>query len=106
MSRPLVPALLLTACCAAAAQSPQPAQDPAVDGRRNQRVERIVHEDGGSRIEELRVGGETQSITVQPKADVPAYEVAPATPSRSRVADERGGSTGGAGQRSWNVFRF
>ena len=81
----------------------EPEQPP--EGRRNQRVERLVHEDEGARIEELRYAGQTQSITVQPKAEVPAYEVAPATPSRNRIADERQ-STYGGGQRFWNVFRF
>ena len=94
--------------CAAFAQAPavppaEPEQPP--EGRRNQRVERLVHEDEGARIEELRYAGQTQSITVQPKAEVPAYEVAPATPSRNRIADERQ-STYGGGQRFWNVFRF
>lgn len=109
MLRPLLPATLLLASAAALAQAPAtlPAEaEQPLEGRRNQRVERLVHEDEGSRIEELRYAGQTQSITVQPKAgDVPAYEVAPATPSRNRIADERQGSSGG-GQRFWNVFRF
>jgi hypothetical protein len=67
----------------------QTADREPLDPRQNQKIERIVTEDAGSRIDELRVGGQTQSIVVQPKADVPAYEVQPAT-----------------GQRYWNVFRF
>ena len=102
-----VPLLLLS--CAAFAQAPAvpPQEEQApLEGRRNQRIERLVHEDAGSRIEELRYAGQTQSITVQPKVtEIPAYEVMPATPSRDRVADERQGSSGG-GQRFWNVFRF
>ena len=44
----------------------------------NQKGERIQVEDGGSRVDELRVGGQTQQITVQPKTgEVPAYEVQP-----------------------------
>src|SRR5690606_735158 len=35
--------------------------------RNNQRVERIRIEDEGSRVDELRVGGQTRSITVTPK---------------------------------------
>jgi len=58
------------------------------EGRKNQRIERITHEDAGSRIDELRYGGQTQSIVVQPKANVPAYEIQP------------------GGQRVWNVFKF
>ncbi|MEN9770853.1 MAG: hypothetical protein RLZZ180_2483 [Pseudomonadota bacterium] len=74
------------------------AQDPAVEpSRSNQTVERIRTEDAGSRIDELRVGGQTRSIVVQPKLDVPAYEVRP--------ADARGPS-GQGGARVWNFLRF
>ena len=95
-------ALLAAACAPAFAQEGGADAEP---GRRNQRIERLVHEDSGSRIEELRVGGQTQAIVVQPKAPVPEYEVAPTTPSRATVTDERNGARG-AGQRFWNVFRF
>ncbi|WP_332813205.1 hypothetical protein [Ramlibacter sp.] len=108
MSRAIAAAPLLLLSCAAFAQAPAaaPQEQQPLEGRRNQRVERLVHEDAGSRIEELRYAGQAQSITVQPKvAEAPAYEVMPATPSRDRVADERQGSAGG-GQRFWNVFRF
>ena len=108
MFRPAVPALLLLACAASWAQAPAPQQaDAPAEGRRNQRIQRIVHEDAGNRIEELRYAGQTQSITVQPRGDAPAYEVAPPTPTRGRVADERNGNGGaGGGQRYWNVFNF
>jgi hypothetical protein len=46
-------------------------------------------EDADARIDELRVGGETQSISVQPKGGMPAYQVAPKT-----------------GERSWKVLGF
>ena len=36
------------------------------DGRRNQKIERIRIEDAGNVIDEVRDGGQTQSITVQP----------------------------------------
>jgi hypothetical protein len=52
-------------------------------------IERIVVEDTGARIEELRVGGETKSIDVQPKNGMPAYQVAPKT-----------------GERTWKVLGF
>jgi hypothetical protein len=96
---------LLLSATAASAQvpsqnSPQPApagrdqlliqeQQQASEGRRNQKIQRIRHEDSGSVIDEVRYGGRTQSITVQPKAGVPSYEVQPVT-----------------GQRSWNVLNF
>jgi hypothetical protein len=96
---------LLLACACAWAQAPAPSAGAAEDGRRNQKVERIVHEDAGNRIEETRYAGQVQSITVRPRGDAPAYEVAPSTPTRGRVADERTGSAGG-GQRYWNVLAF
>ncbi len=48
-----------------------------------QRIERIQVEDGGARIDELRVGGETKTITVQPKGGMPGYDVQPVTGARS-----------------------
>jgi hypothetical protein len=46
-------------------------------------------EDSGARIDEQRLGGETQSIDVQPKGGMPAYQVAPQT-----------------GERTWKVLGF
>ena len=106
MFRAAVPALFLLACAGSWAQSPAPQAGTPEDGRRNQKVERLVHEDKGNRIEEVRYAGQTQSISVQPKSsEMPAYEVTPATPSRGKVADERTNGAGG-GQRFWNVFNF
>ena len=97
-------ALSALATAAALAQNPkennsQPAPDKgeqlsqqeAADSDKGQRIERIVVEDAGSRIDELRVGGETRSITVQPKVGgkLPAYEVRP-----------------NDGTRVWNLGRF
>ena len=97
----------LLACAAAAAQTVPPPQAPApAEGRKNQRIERIHHEDAGARIDELRYGGETQSIVVQPKADVPEYEIQPTDLARSRPADHRDGMSSATGQRVWNLFRF
>lgn len=91
------------------------AQVPAVvsntseplEGRQNQKIERIRHEDAGSRIDEVRVGGQTQSITVQPKVEgMPAYEIQPSSIIRGRPRDAREGMDNTGGQRSWNVLRF
>jgi hypothetical protein len=78
---------------------------PAATGK-ELKIQRIRTEDGGSRIDELRVGGETQSITVQPKANVPPWEVQPTDGARSRpdANDKRGGETGAP--RVWNVMKF
>ena len=98
------PALALALIAAAAAVHAQ--EDPAAPGRRNQKIERIVHEDSGSRIEELRVGGQTQNITVQPKAEVPEYQVEPANMARQRERQDRSGSSETGGTRSWTVLKF
>ena len=76
-----------------------------LDPRRNQKIEFIHIEDAGNRIDEVRVGGQTQSITVQPKSDVPAYQVPGNDMARNRPVDTREGSTGSR-QRVWNVLNF
>lgn len=102
-------ALPLSTLCAA--QTPaQPAQAasaaPAPTGRADQTVQRIRVEDAGSRIDEVRVGGETQSITVQPKTGVnlPAYEVKPSDTARGAPPSTSKNDT--TGSRVWNVLKF
>lgn len=58
-------------------------------GAIEKRTEHIRVEDAGARIDELRVGGETQSITVQPKGRMPTYQITP-----------------GSGERSWKILNF
>jgi hypothetical protein len=74
---------LLPLAALAQAQAPI-TRDPVGEPRKNQKVERIHVEDGGNSIDEVRVGGQTQSVTVQPKANVPAYELQPNDLARSR----------------------
>jgi hypothetical protein len=75
-------------------------------GRGNQRTERIHVEDGGSRVDELRVGGQTQTISVQPKAgNMPGYEVQSPDGARSRAGSNNGAETN-TGPRVWNVLKF
>jgi hypothetical protein len=76
------------------AQSPAPAQAASraaasAPGAIEKRTEHIRIEDAGTRIDELRVGGETKSIDVQPKGGMPAYQVAPTT-----------------GERTWKILGF
>ena len=80
-------------------------REGALDPRKNQKIEFIRVEDAGNRVDEVRVGGQTQSITVQPKANVPAYEIAPDDMARSRPSDSREGFSERK-QRVWNVFNF
>ena len=79
-------------------------QDQQREGRRNQRTERIRIEDEGSRVDELRIGGQTQSITVQPKVgNLPEYEVQPSDGVRNRP---RNGAETDTGSRVWNLKKF
>jgi hypothetical protein len=75
-------------------------------GRKNQKVERIHIEDKRTTIDEMRYGGQTESIVVQPKGDVPEYEIQPNNLSRSRPADRRGGMSDANGTPVWNFFKF
>lgn len=85
-----------------AQERPQQAAEPA--DPQQQRVQRIRVEDGGSRVDELRVGGQTQSITVQPKVgDMPAYEVQPNEGARGRLRND---SSETNGARVWNFLKF
>ena len=43
----------------------------------------IEGEEGGGGVGGLRVGGETKTITVQPKGGMPGYDVQPVTGARS-----------------------
>ena len=77
-----------------------------LSGRSNQRTERIQIEDAGSRVDELRVGGQTQNISVQPKAgNMPSYEVQSPDGARSRAGSQNGAETNTA-PRVWNVLKF
>jgi hypothetical protein len=90
-----------------AAPPPPLVQDaPALEGRKNQKVEKIHVEDSRVSIDEIRYAGQTQSITVQPKADVPEYEIQPNDLTHSRPADSREGLSTTNGPRVWNVFKF
>lgn len=89
----------------ALAQTPDleapPAESPPAE--RSERIERITHEDGLSRIDELRVGGETRSIQVQPKNGAPGYEIAP-VPGGADLSDSN--KKGSSGKSRWRIFNF
>ncbi len=97
---------VVLACGTLHAQALPADPQPPAEGRRNQKIERIRVEDGGARIDELRIGGQTQSITVQPKANVPEYEFQPTDLARSRPADNRDGLSSPSSQRVWNILKF
>jgi hypothetical protein len=69
-------------------------------------VKRSVIEDQGSRIEELRIRGDTQRIVVTPKVGVrKSYEILTGDASRDAF-DGTGGARSSAGRRVWNVLDF
>lgn len=92
---------VLCASTALAQPAAQPAT-PAPADATEPRIERIQHEDALTRVDELRVAGQTRSITVQPKNGAPAYEVAPATGGEDPNTT-RNGSTG---KSRWRLLDF
>jgi len=76
------------------------AQIPA--SRAEPEIRRNVVEDDKVRIEELRVRGQVQRITVSPKASgVRPYEIVPQDPGRDASQNK-----GLSGQRLWQFFSF
>jgi hypothetical protein len=110
--RPLIAAAFAALPLAAAlaqapaqnAAPPAPAEVQAPSGRPDKAIQRIRTEDAGTRIDELRVGGETQQITVQPKTGGAAYEVKPAEGARGAAPAATNSDTNGS--RVWNVLKF
>lgn len=111
--RPLLAAVIAAlplAAVLAQTQAPSPSAPvraeaaPTPTGRGEPTIERIRTEDAGSRIDELRVGGETRNISVQPKTAVPAYEVKPPEGARGTPPPATSNDTNGS--RVWNFFKF
>ena len=75
----------------AIAARPLPLEAPqnSAPSSANQLIERIQVESRDVRIDELRFGGETRSISVAPKGGWPSYDVQPTT-----------------GERTWKVLGF
>jgi hypothetical protein len=80
-----------------------PAAAQPADARPEPKVERLVSEDDGVRIEELRVRGQTQRIVVQPKKGGATYEIVPADGGRDM---SQSGGRAAAGQRVWPMLKF
>lgn len=84
-----LPACLWLAGCGALPAPTEPA------------TQRLVAEDDQVRIDELRVRGQTQRVTVQPKQGGRAYDIVPAPGGQD---PSQGRST--TGQRVWPVLSF
>ncbi len=87
----------LSAPTAAPAAAPQASVEP--------NVQHIVVEDDATRIDELRVRGQTQRITVTPKAGGASYDIIPANGLRD-LSDSAANRSGAAGKRVWRVLNF
>jgi hypothetical protein len=103
LTTPVLLALaVLSSSFAALAQAPQ-GEPEALVRSPTDRIERITHEDGLSRVDELRVGGQTQRIEVQPKTGAPAYQIG----TRQGPADQGAAQgSGSAGRSSWRLLKF
>ena len=106
------PALALLAVCApcwsqtAPAALPPAAETATLSERGEPNVKHTVIEDDGARIDELKVRGHTQRITVTPKVGPKrGYEIITGDGSRD-LSDGAATSRGAAGKRVWNVLSF
>ena len=68
-------------------------------------VRRTVIEDDGARIDELKVRGRTQRITVTPKKIGKPYEIIPSNGGPDQTEGPNG-SNGSVGKRVWPVLSF
>lgn len=92
--------LVLSAHAFAADERPTPA------AAAEPKVELLIAEDDAVRIEELRVRGQVQRITVTPKTGGRvSYQIIPGDSSRDLAAGASA-SRGAVGQRVWNVLSF
>jgi hypothetical protein len=120
MHRFAVAALLATSAGVFAAPTPPlPADDETVrtmpDGstvititpaqRNEPRAQRTVVEDSRARIEEIRVRGQLQKVTVSPKGRAPQYEILVGDGGRDLI-DGPSPARGAVGKRVWNVLSF
>ena len=81
-----------------------PAAAPTERGEPN--VKRIVVEDAGARIDELRVRGQTQQVVVTPKGAIDRpYEIIVGRGGRE-AGEGTGGANSAVGKRVWNVLKF
>ena len=84
----------------------QSAPDPEPDRGGEPVVKHTVIEDDGSRIEELRVRGQTQRVTVTSKVGGGStYEIIMGNAGRNPVAGT-GGATSAVGKSVWSLMKF
>lgn len=95
--------VIALACAASAVGLPAAAQDVRLPPEPN--VQRTVVEDDAVRVEELKVRGQTQRVTVKPR-HAAAYEIVPAAGGRDPSQNRAGQQPGAGGQRVWHLLSF
>lgn len=95
----------LPAAAALAQAAPPVDRGQPLDPRKNQKIEHLHAEDNANRIDEVRVGGETRSVKVQPKGHAPAYQIEPGDLAHSTPGEARNGLADRK-PRVWNVLDF
>jgi hypothetical protein len=99
---PAIGLVLLCACATGGAQGPATASAVAASSAEPARPMKQIIEDDAVRIEETRLRGQTQRITVQSKLrGVQGYEII-LPPAGKDPSQDRGA----AGQRIWHLFDF
>jgi hypothetical protein len=97
--------LLWVACAASAQSGNSDNAAPSLNSGVEQRFERIVLEDGGSRIQETRLGGTTKSIQVESKLGGQPYEVVPAD-ANHRIEPGWNNAKDSVGKAQWRIGNF
>jgi alpha-ketoglutarate-dependent taurine dioxygenase len=104
---PALPAPAQAAPAATAASAALPLEDvePKPSRFPEPAIKRTVIEDRTARIDELRVRGQLQKVTVSPRGDVPGYEVLIGDSAHSG-GEGPGSPRGATGKSVWNLLRF
>ncbi len=97
-------------CAGALAQTPAGSANPSISTQSQADAalasRRTVIEDDATRIEELRVRGQTERVVVTPKkVNLPSWEIRPDIPGRTGAVDGRL-PRDGANKRMWSVLAF
>jgi hypothetical protein len=83
-----------------------PVVESSAPERGEPNVKHILIEDDGSKIEELRVRGQTQHVVVTPKVGTTkSYEIIVGRSGREPI-DGTGGAQNAVGKRVWNLLDF
>ena len=74
--------------------------------RGDQTIERLQYEDSAATISELRVGGQSRAISVQPKLPLPAWQVLQGEGARGSGGGSGNAADAAGKPRVWNILNF